>query len=139
MVWSKQASKPVFQASIIFFFFSRDRVSLGSPGCPGTHSVDQAGFKKSTCLCLSSAGIKGLCHHCPAVALILNFFFFFLLSCSSGCHRDSPTFVSQVLGLKLCTMTPCWDSSFLSPEYRNQRLILLKTRSLAQAGFKCSM
>jgi hypothetical protein len=25
-----------------FFFFSRDRVSLCSLGCPGTHSVDQA-------------------------------------------------------------------------------------------------
>jgi hypothetical protein len=25
-----------------FFFFSRDRVSLCSPGCPGTHFVDQA-------------------------------------------------------------------------------------------------
>jgi hypothetical protein len=23
----------------------QDRVSLCSPGCPGTHSVDQAGFK----------------------------------------------------------------------------------------------
>jgi hypothetical protein len=34
-----------------FFFFSfwflvfQDRVSLYSSGCPGTHSVDQAGFK----------------------------------------------------------------------------------------------
>jgi hypothetical protein len=25
--------------------FFRDRVSLCSPGCPGTHSVDQAGLK----------------------------------------------------------------------------------------------
>jgi hypothetical protein len=30
--------------------FLFDRVSLCSPGCPGIHSVDQA-------------GIKGLCHH----------------------------------------------------------------------------
>jgi hypothetical protein len=27
------------------FFFFRDRVSLCSPGCPGTHSVDQAGLE----------------------------------------------------------------------------------------------
>jgi hypothetical protein len=27
------------------FFFLRDRVSLYSPGCPGTHSVDQAGLE----------------------------------------------------------------------------------------------
>jgi hypothetical protein len=30
---------------LFLFFFFRDRVSLYSPGCPGTHSVDQAGLK----------------------------------------------------------------------------------------------
>jgi hypothetical protein len=30
---------------VFCFFFSRDRVSLYSPGCPGTHSVDQAGLE----------------------------------------------------------------------------------------------
>jgi hypothetical protein len=32
-----------------------------------TLSVDQAGLKtqKYICLCLLSAGIKGVCHHCP--------------------------------------------------------------------------
>jgi hypothetical protein len=35
-----------------------------APGCPGTHFVDHAGLKqKSTCLCLPSAGIKGVHHH----------------------------------------------------------------------------
>jgi hypothetical protein len=29
----------------VFVFVFRDRVSLCSPGCPGTHSVDQAGLK----------------------------------------------------------------------------------------------
>jgi hypothetical protein len=38
----------VFSFFSFFFFFAgggrfRDRVSLCSPGCPGTHSVDQAG------------------------------------------------------------------------------------------------
>jgi hypothetical protein len=28
-----------------FVLFFRDRVFLCSPGCPGTHSVDQAGLK----------------------------------------------------------------------------------------------
>jgi hypothetical protein len=28
-----------------FFLVFRDRVSLYSPGCPGTHSVDQAGLE----------------------------------------------------------------------------------------------
>ncbi|GAB1295160.1 Neuropeptide FF receptor 1 [Apodemus speciosus] len=50
-----------------------DTASLYSPGCPGTHSVDQAGLKlkKSTCLCLPSAGIEGVCHHCLASEDIL--------------------------------------------------------------------
>jgi hypothetical protein len=36
-----------FQADglFFFFFFFKDRVSLCSPGCPGTHSVDQVGLK----------------------------------------------------------------------------------------------
>jgi hypothetical protein len=29
----------------VSFFFPRDRVSLCSPGCPGTHFVDQAGLE----------------------------------------------------------------------------------------------
>jgi hypothetical protein len=33
------------QLLFFFFFFLRDRVSLCSPGCPGTHSVDQAGLE----------------------------------------------------------------------------------------------
>ena len=51
--------------SLSLSFFLQDRICLFSPGCPGTHSVDQAGlkFKRSACLCLSSAGIKGVCCH----------------------------------------------------------------------------
>jgi hypothetical protein len=55
-----------------FSFFFLDRVSLYSPGCPGTHFVDQAGLElrnppasASQVLgsLLPSAGIKGVCHH----------------------------------------------------------------------------
>jgi hypothetical protein len=50
---------------VLFCFVFQDRVSLYSPGCPGTHSVGQAGLElqKSACLCLPSAGIKGVRHH----------------------------------------------------------------------------
>ena len=39
----------------LFVYLFQDRVSLYSPGCPGN--------QKSTCLCLPSAGIKGVSHH----------------------------------------------------------------------------
>jgi hypothetical protein len=32
----------ISEALVFVFFLFRDRVSLCSPGCPGTHSVDQA-------------------------------------------------------------------------------------------------
>jgi hypothetical protein len=35
----------MFFGLVWFGLFFRDRVSLCSPGCPGTHFVDQAGFK----------------------------------------------------------------------------------------------
>jgi hypothetical protein len=48
------------QDKLIFCSVFWVRVSLYSPGCPGTHSVDQAGLKLTEiiCLCLPSAGIK---------------------------------------------------------------------------------
>ena len=42
-------------------FFFQDRVSLCSHGCP---SVGWPRTQKFTCLCLPSAGIKGVCRHC---------------------------------------------------------------------------
>jgi hypothetical protein len=35
----------LFIIILFLFLFFLDRVSLCSPGCPGTHSVDQAGLK----------------------------------------------------------------------------------------------
>jgi hypothetical protein len=35
----------LFQVVHFFFLIFRDRVSLCSPGCPRTHSVDQAGLE----------------------------------------------------------------------------------------------
>jgi hypothetical protein len=40
-----QANLFLFIYLFIYFFVPRDRVSLWSPGCPGTHSVDQAGLE----------------------------------------------------------------------------------------------
>lgn len=42
--------------------------------CPGTHCVDQVSFKlkRSTLLCLQSAGIKGVYHHAWLYEGLLN-------------------------------------------------------------------
>jgi hypothetical protein len=39
------ASTSFFFFLVFGFWFFRDRVSLCSPGCPGTHSVDQVGLE----------------------------------------------------------------------------------------------
>jgi hypothetical protein len=50
-LWSSLHTHLSFEVSLsrpllpFFFFFPRDRVSLCSPGCPGTHFVDQAGLQ----------------------------------------------------------------------------------------------
>jgi hypothetical protein len=99
------------QLWLFCFVLFRDRVSLCSLGCPGTHFVDQASLelRKSTCLCLLSAGIKGMCHHCPAktnsfvvfVVVVVLFVCLFrdrVSLCSPGCPGTH--FVDQA-GLKL--------------------------------------
>jgi hypothetical protein len=55
----------LFVGWLVGWLVFRDRVSLCSPSCPGTHSLDQAKprTQKFTCLYLPSAGIKGVCHH----------------------------------------------------------------------------
>jgi hypothetical protein len=55
---------------LLFFFFFRDRVSLCSPGCPGTRIVDQAGLKLRN-LPASASQVLGL----KACATTPDFYF----------------------------------------------------------------
>jgi hypothetical protein len=54
----------------LFFCFFRDRVSLYSPGCPGTHFVDQAGLELRNPLA-SASQVLGL-KACATIFKILN-------------------------------------------------------------------
>jgi hypothetical protein len=65
---------------VLFFVFFETQF-LCSPGCPGTNSVNQAVLEtqKSACLCLPSAGIKGVRHHCLAL--------YFYVSCIYICKN----------------------------------------------------
>jgi hypothetical protein len=57
-----------------FFFFSRDRVSLYILGCPGTHSVDQAGLELRNPPA-SASQVQGLkaCATTPGQAFLFEF------------------------------------------------------------------
>jgi hypothetical protein len=90
-----------------------DRVSLCSPGCPGTHSVDQAGLKlRNPPACLLSAGIKGVCHHHPAHSSLLTPHPTMAYTCQRR-RQEEPCF--QVAGrppspgrVSLCFLSMCF-------------------------------
>ena len=63
-----------------FFFPPRDRVSLCRPGCPGTHSVDQAGLKLRN-LPASASQVLGLKACATTPARISFFTDYFTLNC----------------------------------------------------------
>jgi hypothetical protein len=65
------SSKYYFLYFIFYFVFFRDRVSLCSPGCPGTHSVDQAGLKLRN-LPASASQVLGL-KVCATTARLISF------------------------------------------------------------------
>lgn len=54
----------MFFGFVLFLFFSRDRVSLCIPQCPGIHSVDQAGLLKLRNLPASASQVLAIkvCH-----------------------------------------------------------------------------
>jgi hypothetical protein len=67
-----------------FVLFFRDKVSLCSPGCPETHSVDQAGLELRNLPASASQvlGFKGMHHHTWlggffVFVFVFLFFFFF--------------------------------------------------------------
>lgn len=55
---------------LFFFFLSRDRVSLCSCGCPGTHSVNQVGLElRDPTSSYQALGLIGVCHPQPVCVL----------------------------------------------------------------------
>ena len=61
----------------------QDRVSLCSPGCPGTHSVDQAGLdpRDPPASATWVLGLKACTTTTPLAFLFFSFLFFFLFVC----------------------------------------------------------
>lgn len=54
----------IFSLQVFFLLLFQDRISLCISSCPRNHSVIfPSNSQRSTCLCLPSAGIKGMCHY----------------------------------------------------------------------------
>jgi hypothetical protein len=84
-----------WKVAFLFFFWGergvQDRVSLFSPGWPQT--------QKSACLCLPSAGIKGVCNNCPERLL----FFKACFSLSHVSYSEGGTIMPQFsISIKGC-------------------------------------
>jgi hypothetical protein len=63
---------------LFFFLFSFSRQGFSVKHWLSWNSVCRPGWpqtQKSACLCLLSAGIKGVCHHCPSLNRTSNFDF----------------------------------------------------------------
>jgi hypothetical protein len=72
LVWLPQGPVTIYKESFPWnesssLLYYPDRVSLCSPDCPGTHSVDQTGLelRNQPTFVSPVLGIKGLCHLCP--------------------------------------------------------------------------
>jgi hypothetical protein len=81
----------IFQKCFFFFFLVfRDRVSLYSPGCPGTHFVDQAGLELRDPPASASQvlGLKA-CATTPGFRNVLRVSWLMLRSVSRSCDRFS--------------------------------------------------
>jgi hypothetical protein len=73
---------------VCFFLFFRDRISLCSPDCPGTHSVDQAGLELRNPPA-SASQVLGL-KPCATITRLATFIFILLIysfrSFKTGSH-----------------------------------------------------
>jgi hypothetical protein len=79
-----------------FVLFFRDKVSLYSPGCPGTHFVDQAGLKLRNPPA-SASGVLGL-KACATTAQRVHISSKAVGSATRQPERGAPAPVSPVLG-----------------------------------------
>jgi hypothetical protein len=100
------------------FFFFQDRVSLCSPGCPGTHFVDQAGLELRNPPA-SASRVRGASIFLIGYSGGKKFLVFQdkVSPCSQGCPgthsvdhaglklRDLPASAFRVLGLQACATT----------------------------------
>jgi hypothetical protein len=91
---------------VLVFGFFGDTVSLYSLGCPGTNSLCRPGWprtQKSACLCLPSAGIKGVRHHAQLRGhLCYSYTLFIFIEAVSLCSDQSWMICAVLVTNSLC-------------------------------------
>jgi len=71
---------PLFDAFFKnYYFFFSDRVSLSSPGCPGTHSVDQADLELTEILLPLSLNFHYL--HASLMTFLVDMYYVTVWKC----------------------------------------------------------
>jgi hypothetical protein len=99
---------------IFFFFFPRDRVSLCSPGCPGTHSVDQAGLqhRNSPASASQVLGLKA-CATMPSWSVLM---LYLKNPYPNKPQRFQPLFrFWNYVYMSVCMCTGAWGCQVLDP------------------------
>ena len=94
----------------LFFFFLCDRVYLCSPGCPGTHYVDQVGLKLRDPLASASLGL-GIKMGTAATTTWLPFLKMLYVSC----HLKKKIYLMYMSTTSLSSDTP---EEGIRPHYR---------------------
>lgn len=97
----------------VYLFDFWNRFPLCRPSCPGTHFIDYAGLRRSSCLCLSSVDIKGMSHaHCYGwISKSVFRFFKFRVYLSAPSHLEKsfcPDGMFNIKGKSVSLgLTPC--------------------------------
>jgi hypothetical protein len=120
---------------LIDFCFFRDRVSLCSPGCPGTHSVDQAGLELRN-LPASSSQVLGLkaCTTTPSYSQV------FMSQLSEDRHSKklssaTLSFPARPSVLKIYAIPKLYSFNFLLCFTANRKVVDTSTSSIFKLIF----
>ncbi|GAB1300053.1 Coiled-coil domain-containing protein 116 [Apodemus speciosus] len=132
-------------------FRLKDRDSLCSPGCPGTHRLCRIawlGTQKSACLCLLSAGIKGVrhshshcscwhcCHHHPAGSEFLpRGQLYYGLTLKVSGHLNPPSSGADVIPSEHAALPACTSKPAQSPNKFSKRKPLPSISSVSSLSY----
>ena len=129
-----------FFVCFVFLFFSTQGFSVQPWLSWAIHFVDQAGLltQKSACLCLPSAGIKGMQHHCPAQQQVVLCVGSPLQLCFPIHDSSQPCLQFQGIRCPLLTSEdttyPCGAHTYIQANTHTHKSKPLKTQANTNSG-----